>query len=339
MTDASDLQPVEHPKSAPADRDTAGPLDESEANAVRPYVDLGGVKILPRTDLALRLEVEESTKRVVAVGLDYAGSSLQVQPFAAPRSSGLWHEIREQIVDQISKQGGRISTRDGVFGPELIAEIPVAGGQPRLARFIGVDGPRWFLRGVISGQGVADPAAAEQIEEIYRSIVVVRGTTPMPPRDLIPLHMPAAGQGALAVECRIDDAATRAILAHIDDPDTRTAVTAERAVLARLEAGCTAPIGVLAEIVDDVDALAVFVRAFVGSADDSVELRRSHTGPAANAQEVGRRFADLLLAELPPGTTGEPPDPGGEHAAYAPRPDLPENDRPQTDRPEKETAQ
>ena len=196
MTDASDLQPVEHPKSAPADRDTAGPLDESEANAVRPYVDLGGVKILPRTDLALRLEVEESTKRVVAVGLDYAGSSLQVQPFAAPRSSGLWHEIREQIVDQISMQGGRISTRDGVFGPELIAEIPVAGGQPRLARFIGVDGPRWFLRGVISGQGVADPAAAEQIEEIYRSIVVVRGTTPMPPRDLIPLHMPATGQQA-----------------------------------------------------------------------------------------------------------------------------------------------
>ncbi|HQA24038.1 MAG TPA: DUF3710 domain-containing protein [Rhodoglobus sp.] len=196
MTDASDPQPVEHPKSAPADRDTAGPLDESEANAVRPYVDLGGVKILPRTDLALRLEVEESTKRVVAVGLDYAGSSLQVQPFAAPRSSGLWHEIREQIVDQISKQGGRISTRDGVFGPELIAEIPVAGGQPRLARFIGVDGPRWFLRGVISGQGVADPAAAEQIEEIYRSIVVVRGTTPMPPRDLIPLHMPATGQQA-----------------------------------------------------------------------------------------------------------------------------------------------
>lgn len=196
MTDAPDLQPTEHPKSAPADRESTGPLDESEANAVRPYVDLGGVKILPRTDLALRLEVEESTKRVVAVGLDYSGSSLQVQPFAAPRSSGLWHEIREQIVDQITKQGGRITARDGVFGPELVAEIPVAGDQPRLARFIGVDGPRWFLRGVISGAGVTDAEAAEQIEEIFRSIVVVRGTTPMPPRDLIPLHMPATGQQA-----------------------------------------------------------------------------------------------------------------------------------------------
>ncbi len=196
MNDFIEQEPAEEPKSAPADRHVTGPLDESEANAVRPYVDLGGVKILPRTDLALRLEVEEGSKRVVAVGLDYAGSSLQVQPFAAPRTSGLWHEIRQQIVDQINKQGGRITQRDGVFGPELLAEIPVAGGEPRLARFIGVDGPRWFLRGVISGQGVSDPEAAAKIEDIYRSIVVVRGTTPMPPRDLIALHMPATGQQA-----------------------------------------------------------------------------------------------------------------------------------------------
>ena len=103
--DQSDAPGGDQPKSAPIDRATAGPLDESEANAVRPYVDLGGVKILPRPELHLRLEVEEGSKRVVAVGLDYAGSTLQVQPFAAPRSSGLWFEIRQQIVDQIHKQG------------------------------------------------------------------------------------------------------------------------------------------------------------------------------------------------------------------------------------------
>lgn len=189
----TELQPDEagQPKSAPADRATEGPLDESEANAVRPYVDLGGVKILPRPDLGLRLEVEEGSKRVVAVGLDYAGSSLQVQPFAAPRSSGLWHEIRAQIVEQINKQGGTIRPAMGPFGPELHAEIPVAGGDARSARFIGVDGPRWFLRGVIAGDAATVPEAAAQVEDLFRSIVVVRGTTPMPPRDLIPLHMPA----------------------------------------------------------------------------------------------------------------------------------------------------
>ena len=188
--------PQDDAKSAPSDRATEGPLDESEANAVRPYVDLGGIKIVPRADLQLRLEVEEGSKRVVAVGLDYAGSSLQVQPFAAPRGSGLWNEIRAQIVEQIHKQGGTTRIVEGALGPEVHAQIPVATGEgagtARLARFVGVDGPRWFLRGVISGEGAVNPEAAAKVEELFRSIVVVRGNTPMPPRDLIPLHMPAA---------------------------------------------------------------------------------------------------------------------------------------------------
>jgi hypothetical protein len=190
---------VPPPKSAPEDRSLNGPFDVSEANAVRPYVDLGGVKIVPREGLHLRLEVEENTKRVVAVGLDYAGSTLQVQPFAAPRSSGLWHEIREQIVEQIHKQGGNTKLIEGTFGPEVLAEIPVAAGaQPagtRLARFVGVDGPRWFLRGVITGEAATRAEAAAQVEDLFRSIVVVRGSAPMPPRDLIPLSMPKAPTG------------------------------------------------------------------------------------------------------------------------------------------------
>lgn len=198
MSDApTDESPIEHAKSAPADRETNGPLDVAEANAVRPYVDLGGVKILPRPELAVRLEIEEGSKRVVAVALDYAESTLQVQPFAAPRTSGLWQEIREQILEQVSRQGGSAQELDGPFGPELRAEIPApAGNAPgvRIARFIGVDGPRWFLRGVISGKGAVDAEAAAQVEDLFRSIVVVRGTTPMPPRDLIPLTVPASVQ-------------------------------------------------------------------------------------------------------------------------------------------------
>jgi hypothetical protein len=195
VSDAPDELP--QPKSAPDDRDFRGPLDESEANPARPYIDLGGVRILPREGLQLRLEVEEGTGRVVAVGLDYGASSLQIQPFAAPRSSGLWHEIRTQLNEQILHQGGSTRQVAGPFGPELVAQIPAqaAPGQPpvaRLARFIGVDGPRWFLRGVISGDAVADPHAAGDVEELFRSVVVVRGSAPMPPRDLIPLHMPPA---------------------------------------------------------------------------------------------------------------------------------------------------
>ncbi|QAY61304.1 DUF3710 domain-containing protein [Microbacterium protaetiae] len=193
MTDQT--EPDGPRKSAPADRAESGPFDDSEANPVRPYIDLGGIKILPREGLNLRLEVEEQTQRIVAVGLDYVGSTLQVQPFAAPRSSGLWDETREQIRQQVRQQGGRVEEREGPLGAELLAEVPVTDpdGQParRLARFVGVDGPRWFLRGVIGGAATGDVEAAERVEDLFRSIVVVRGGSPMPPRDLIPLKMPS----------------------------------------------------------------------------------------------------------------------------------------------------
>ncbi len=175
-----------------------GPLDDSEANAVRPYVDLGGVKIVPRADLQLRLEVEEGTQRVVAVAMDYAGSTLQVQPFAAPRTSGLWAEIRDQIVDQIQKQGGTTRIAPGPFGPEVLAQIPgdgrrrdrVAPGAVRRGRWAALVSARRDL-----GRGAVDPEAASHVEDLFRSVVVVRGNTPMPPRDLIPLHMPANAGG------------------------------------------------------------------------------------------------------------------------------------------------
>lgn len=182
------LQPA-----SPENRAVTGPFDDSEANPVRPYIDLGGIKILPREGLNLRLEVEEQTKRIVAVGLDYADSSLQVQPFAAPRSGGLWQETRVQLRDQVTQQGGRVEEREGPLGPELLAEVPAPaneGSGLRLARFIGVDGPRWFLRGVIGGAAASDVDAAAKVEDLFRSIVVVRGGAPMPPRDLIPLKMP-----------------------------------------------------------------------------------------------------------------------------------------------------
>lgn len=180
-------------KSAPEDRDVAGPYDEAEANSVRPYIDLGGIKILPREGLNLRLEVEEATQRIVAVSLDYAGSTLQVQAFSAPRSTGLWHEIRDQIRTSIVSQGGVVTDNDGELGPELLTQLGDPNGV-RPARFVGVDGPRWFLRGVIAGEG-GDPAngpAVDAINDLFRSVVVVRGETPMPPRDLLALKMPVA---------------------------------------------------------------------------------------------------------------------------------------------------
>lgn len=183
----------EYEKSAPADRDTAGPLDDSETGAIKPSVDLGSLRVEPKRGMQLRLEVEKNSNRAVAVTLEYSGSTLQIQAFAAPRSSGLWHGIRAQIMEQIVTQGGKALEQEGPFGPEVAAVVPVQSGgafSQRQVRFLGVDGPRWFLRAVIAGTAATDPAAAEPIHQMLRSVVVVRGDTPMPPRDLLPLRVP-----------------------------------------------------------------------------------------------------------------------------------------------------
>lgn len=182
-------------KSAPDDRAENGPFDVTEANPAKRYVDLGAIRIPARDGLGLRLEVEERTKRLVAVALDYRGSTMQVQAFAAPRSSGLWHPIRTQLAEQVTKQGGLVDELDSGLGPVLDTKIPVMQGnssQRRSARFLGVDGPRWFLRGVLTGEALRDEAARDAMEGLFRSIVVVRGDEAMPPRELLTLVVPKA---------------------------------------------------------------------------------------------------------------------------------------------------
>ena len=113
---------------------------------------------------------------------------------------------------------------------------------------------------------------------------------------LDPLQMlPAPGQGALAVEVRADDAATAAIVQALDHADTRCCVTAERALLAELEAGCSAPVGALAEVVEGMDGPELSLRAVVSTADGSADLRRSLTGDHTDPTTLGRRLARILL--------------------------------------------
>lgn len=193
---------VDDAKSAPVDRETAGPYDASEVPAMRPYVDLGGIKVAPREGLQLRLEVDERAQRVVAVSLEYADSLLQVQAFSAPKTTGLWHEVRTEIAHQLGSQGAEVAHEDGDLGPELLVRSAGTNEQEvRLARFVGVDGPRWLLRGVIMGRAAADADAKAQIVELFRELVVVRGDDPMPPSELLELKVPAGlAQGEAGVQ-------------------------------------------------------------------------------------------------------------------------------------------
>lgn len=199
--DAGQAQ-VDEGKSAPEDRSTAGPFDLTEVPGMRPYIDLGGIKVAPREGLQMRLEVDERAKRVVAVTIEYSESVLQLQAFSAPKTTGLWHRVRGEIAQQFTSQGARVQEESGDFGPELAIVTPVPaeqGGGSRAARFVGVDGPRWLLRAVVMGKAVVDADARAKLDEVFREVVVVRGDQPMPPSELLPLKVPAGvAQGGAA---------------------------------------------------------------------------------------------------------------------------------------------
>lgn len=179
---------------------TDGPWDEADAPADGlPRIDLGALQVPALAGMELRVDVN-AQQQVVGATLRLGESLLQVSAFAAPRAGGIWDDVRVELARSASGQGGSLREVTGTFGPELAGHVLVAApaqpGQPagppvrRAARFVGADGPRWFLRGMISGPAAESAEAAAAVEDAFRGIVVVRGTLPMPVRDQLPLTLP-----------------------------------------------------------------------------------------------------------------------------------------------------
>jgi Protein of unknown function (DUF3710) len=189
-----------------------GPWDVTEPHPELPRVDLGSlqVPVLEGTDIQLVFAEQHGAWVTVRHQL----SELRLQAFAAPKRSGLWDEVRAEIAAEIASTGGRSEEREGPFGPELLAHVPAEPGQPasglRPVRFAGVDGPRWFLRGLFDGAAAADPAAAAPLEAVLSQVVVVRGDQPLPPRDLLELRLPPEAAAAIEEQARAQQAAQEA---------------------------------------------------------------------------------------------------------------------------------
>jgi hypothetical protein len=188
--------------------ETSGPWDEADAppdGLAR--IDLGSLRLPALPGMDLRVDLNQQQK-VIGATLRAGESLLQVSAFAAPRAEGIWDSVREDLAKSASGQGGSLREVEGPFGPELagtiVAAPPAQAGTPapqparRPARFLGVDGPRWFLRGLITGPAAASAEAAAQLEEAFRGIVVVRGTEPMPVREQLPLTLPPQAAAQLA---------------------------------------------------------------------------------------------------------------------------------------------
>jgi hypothetical protein len=176
-----------------------GPFDRSEVPSLDGRLDLGALWLTGVPGMELRLEVEEESQNVVGVTAVLGESAVQLQAFAAPRSEGIWDEIRTEIAASITSQGGTADKVSGPLGTELRAQMPGHGPDGRTVfspvRFVGVDGPRWFLRAVLSGQAAVDEGAASTLLDVVRGTVVVRGDEAMAPRELLSLTLPVQSGG------------------------------------------------------------------------------------------------------------------------------------------------
>ena len=180
--------------STPAE--PTGPWDLTDRPELDGRIDLGALRVPGIDGMQVRMEVDQRTNVITGVAIALRGTVVQLQAFAAPRVEAVWADIRQEIAASATSQGGTADEVPGPFGTELLARLPFTDEQGRSghrpARFIGVDGPRWFLRAVISGRAAVEPDAAAEFEALIAETVVVRGTEARPPRDVLPLTLPEA---------------------------------------------------------------------------------------------------------------------------------------------------
>jgi uncharacterized protein DUF3710 len=167
--------------------DDLGPYDESEApDDGISRLDLGSLRLPVPDGAQLQVEMDPAGP-VRAVHVITQHGQFTVNAYAAPKSGGLWAEVCGELAQQLRGDGATVRSEVGDWGQELA----VALGQVAL-RFVGVDGPRWMLRGVVAGPPDRARQSATALRDLVRGTVVVRGNLPMPVRTPLPIDLPEA---------------------------------------------------------------------------------------------------------------------------------------------------
>jgi hypothetical protein len=181
----------------------AGPWDAAAGYPDGERMDFGSLLVPLRDGFDIQVSLEQEPGIWIAVV--YGNSAIQLQAFAAPKTTGLWEEVRQEIAAEAVKSGGQSDEGDGPFGPEILVRLSQdpAGHNPGSQsvaeglRFMGADGPRWFLRGLISGPAAHQRELAQPFEEIFADVVVVRGDHAQPPRQPLDIQLPEEARQAI----------------------------------------------------------------------------------------------------------------------------------------------
>ena len=165
-----------------------GPFDvaDHEDDGI-PRIDLGSVKVPVPDGSQVQVEMDPESGGVRAVHVVTEQGQITVSAYAAPRTGGLWREVGGELADQLRADGAKVSIGRGEWGLEISAIV----GDVAL-RFVGVDGARWMLRGVIAGPQSQSAQAPEVLRQIVRRTVVDRGDAPMPVRTPLTITLPEA---------------------------------------------------------------------------------------------------------------------------------------------------
>jgi hypothetical protein len=186
---------------------SAGPYDISEAPDGFEGLDLGSLHVPVPKGVELRVQADPDGQ-IQQVLLASGDSVLQLGVFAAPRTEGIWDEIREDIRKQLFSDGVAAEETTGDYGVELRARVRTPDGLADI-RFVGIDGPRWMVRAVYQGPAATDPEQAVPLDAALHGLVVDRGVAAMPVRDPLPLRLPRelADQAAAGAAVESADAA------------------------------------------------------------------------------------------------------------------------------------
>jgi hypothetical protein len=208
------VRPTDAPPSAALERSLAaddeapppthGPWDAEHAPDGVERLDLGSLQIPAIEGVEVRVQAnpDGAVEQIVLVDGE---SALQLGVFAAPRSEGIWDEVRAEIAEAMSADGVSPRELDGPYGIELTAQVNTPEG-PADVRFVGVDGPRWMLRALYQGAAASDPSREGALGQVLSDLVVIRDAEARPVREALPLRLPkemtdqAAAQAAAQAE-------------------------------------------------------------------------------------------------------------------------------------------
>jgi hypothetical protein len=175
-----------------------GPYDVADAPATVQRLDLGSL-LIPAVD-GIEIRVQAGEKGAIAqMELVDGANTLQLAAFAAPRTEGIWDEVRQEIRKSLFDDGVGAEEVIGQWGTELRARLRTPDGFNDL-RFIGVDGPRWMLRAVLRGPAAIDPSQAALLMACLSGTAVRRGEDARPVREALPLRMPPEMSAAVGAE-------------------------------------------------------------------------------------------------------------------------------------------